>query len=146
MKKQVCYLVMLCVVPVVLLSGCKKEHFRKYTDTTFTLKITEYVNEIDNTGYFTSTGDPATAGSFAMDVNIVGADSLHCSQVLTVPTVGTITIISDCSLTTNTGVWYISEGSGAYADLRGNGSLIMSFTTKTSPEDVEALYGKTWRE
>ena len=74
MKKQVCYLLMLFVVAIVLFPGCKKEHFRKYTDTTFTLKITEYQSDVDNTGYFTSTGDPATAGSFAMHVTLVGAD------------------------------------------------------------------------
>jgi hypothetical protein len=79
-----------------------------------------------------------------MDFEIVGMDSLHCSQTLTVPAVGTITIISDCSMTTNTGVWYVTEGTGAYANLEGDGSLIMSAATANSPE-IEALYGKTWR-
>lgn len=145
MKKQVCSMLMLFTVAVALLPGCKKET-RKFTDTTFTLTIKEYVNDVTNTGYFTSTGDPATAGNYSMDAFFVGADSLHCSQTLVVHTVGTITIISDCSLTTNTGTWYITEGTGAYANLKGDGSLIMSFPTKTAPSEIEAMYGKTWRE
>jgi hypothetical protein len=48
-------------------------------------------------------------------------------------------------MTTNTGVWYVTEGTGAYANIEGEGSLIMSPPTETSPE-VEALYGKTWRK
>lgn len=78
-------------------------------------------------------------------MHTVGTDSLHCSQTLVVPTVGTITIISDCSMNTNTGAWYISDGTGAFANLKGNGSLIMSYPTENTP-DLEALYGKTWRE
>jgi hypothetical protein len=145
MKKQLFSMLMLFVVPFALLTGCKKEDKPKFTDTTFTLTVKEYVNEITNTGYFTSSGDPTTAGNYSMDVHFVGKDSLHCSQTLVVPTVGTITIISDCSLTTNTGTWYITEGTGAYANLKGDGLLIMSFPTETFPEDIEALYGKTWR-
>jgi hypothetical protein len=45
---------------------------------------------------------------------------------------------------TNTGAWYITTGTGAYSDLQGNGSLIMSAPTDNTP-DLEALHGKTWR-
>src|SRR5215203_952853 len=145
MKKQVLSMLVMFAVASALLSGCKKEDKPKLTDTTFILSVKEYVNDITNTGYFTATGDPATAGYYSMDVHLVGKDSLHCSQTLTVPQVGSITIISDCSMTTNTGAWYISEGTGAYANLEGNGSLIMSWPSKTSSDDIEALYGKTWR-
>ncbi len=145
MKKHLLSMLVLLAVSSTLLFGCKKEDMPKLTDTTFTLTVKEYVNEMTNTGYFTSSGDPTTAGNYTMDVHVAG-DSLHCSQTLTVPAVGTITIISDCSVTTNTGAWYITEGTGAYANLRGNGSLIMSFPTENNPSDIEALYGKTWRE
>jgi hypothetical protein len=144
MQKQVLSMLVLVAVSFTLLSGCQKEDMPKKTDSTFTLTFKDYPTELSGTGFFTSTGDPSTAGTFTMDFELVGMDSLHCSQTLTVPTVGTITIISDCSMTTNTGVWYVTEGTGAYANLEGEGSLIMSPPTETSPE-VEALYGKTWR-
>ncbi len=144
MNKHARLTLLLLAVSIMLLPGCKKEH-PKVTDTTFTLTITQYVNEITNTGYFTSSGDPTTSGTYSMDVHLAGTDSLHCSQTLVVATVGTITIISDCSMTTNTGTWYISKGTGAFANLKGNGSLIMSPPTKNTP-DLESLYGKTWRK
>jgi hypothetical protein len=146
MRKQVQSGFLLFALSLIILSGCTKEDHKKTTDTTFTLTTKEYVNEITNTGYFTASGDPTTAGNYTMDVHLIGTDSLHCSQTLTVPSVGSITIISDCSMVTNTGVWYITEGTGAYANLAGNGSLIMSLPTTSSTLDIEALYGKTWRE
>src|SRR3954454_642189 len=121
MNKHARLTFLLLAISIMLLSGCKKE-YPKITDTTFTLTITKYVNEITNTGYFTSSGDPTTSGTYSMDVNVVGTDSLHCSQTLSVATVGTITIISDCSMTANTGAWYISNGTGAFANLKGSGS------------------------
>ena len=144
MLKQVLSSMMLLTVSCTILSGCTKEDVPKITDTTFTLTFKDYPTELSGTGFFTATGDPSTAGNFTMDFQLVGKDSLHCSQTLTVPTVGSITIISDCSMTTNTGSWYVTESTGAYANLEGSGSLIMSPPTETSPE-VEALYGKTWR-
>jgi hypothetical protein len=145
MKQQLQSWLLLLVLFAFLLAGCRKDDFIVYTDTSFILTVTEYLNQTDNVGYFTATGDPTTAGTYEMDVDLVGTDSLHCSQVLTTPAVGSITIISDCSLTTMTGAWYITEGTGAYANLRGNGSLVMSFPTEIAPEEIEALYGRTWR-
>lgn len=148
MKKQLLSLALLLALPMLLFVGCRKDDQIVYTNTSFLLTITEYTDETltDNVGYFTSHGDPTTGGTFVMEVDVVGTDSLHCSQVLTVPNVGTITIISDCSMTTLTGTWYITEGTGAYANLRGDGSLIMNPPSETSPQEIEALHGKTWRD
>jgi hypothetical protein len=146
MKKQVQLLLQLLALSTLLFVGCRKDDNIRYTDTSFILTVTEYITELDNVGYFTSTGDPTVAGTYTMDIDMVGTDSLHCSQTLTVASAGSITIISDCSMTTKTGTWYITEGTGAYANLKGNGSLIMSFPTEIAPEEIEALYGKTWRE
>jgi hypothetical protein len=146
MKQQLQSWLALLLVLTFLIVGCRKDDPIVYTDTSFILTVTEYLNQTDNVGYFTATGDPTTAGTYTMDVDLVGTDSLHCSQVLTVPAVGSITIISDCSLTTMTGAWYITTATGAYANLRGNGSLIMSFPTEIAPEEIEALYGRTWRQ
>lgn len=145
MKKHLLSWFLLLTI-TLLFAGCRKDDHIIYTDTSFILTVTEYIAELDNVGYFTSTGDPTAAGTYAMEIDLVGTDSLHCSQVLTVENKGTITIISDCSMTTKTGKWYITEGTGTYANLKGNGSLIMSFPTEIAPEEIEALYGKTWRE
>ncbi|HYH13737.1 MAG TPA: hypothetical protein VD794_00860 [Flavisolibacter sp.] len=146
MKQQLQAWLLVLTIAAFVVSGCRKDDHIIYTDTSFILTVTEYISETDNVGYFTSTGDPTTAGTYVMEVDLVGTDSLHCSQVLTVQNVGTITILSDCSLTTMAGTWYITEGTGAYANLKGNGSLIMSFPTELAPEEIEALYGKTWRK
>jgi hypothetical protein len=143
MRNHVLSKLLILILPLLVLSGCKKDEPLK-TNTTFTLTLTEETKPGTFTGYFTSSGDPTTSGTFTMMVQQVGADSLHCSQTLATPDVGTITIISDCSLTNNTGDWYITEGSGSYANLEGNGSLIMSFPTNAPV--IEALYGKTWRQ
>jgi hypothetical protein len=141
MKRKVRSTLLLLAVSLLVLWGCKKED--RTTDTTFTLVSTESPAPDTQAGYFTASGDPTTSGTFVMTIQLVGTDSLHCSQVLTVKSVGSITIISDCSLTTNTGTWFITTGNGAYANLHGNGSLIMSFPENGST--VEALQGKTWR-
>ena len=125
-----------------ILAGCKKEHIQR-TSTTFTLTLTDQPKPGTYTGYFVASGDPTVSGTFSMDVQDLG-DSLHCSQTLVVPAKGSTTIISDCSLVTMTGSWYITNGTGAYSNLRGEGSLIMAFPAN-SPE-IEALYGHTWRQ
>ncbi len=142
MKKHLPFMLLVIAVPFLILPGCKKSERR--TDTTFTLTSTHQPAPDTLTGYFTASGDPTTSGNFTMAIQLVGTDSLHCSQTLSVPTVGAITITSDCSLTTNTGAWYITSGTGSYTNLHGNGSLIMSFP-EGSP-GIEALHGQTWRQ
>jgi hypothetical protein len=144
MKKQVQFMLLLLCISL-LITGCNKHDIPVKTDTTFTLSITDNPEGLIFTGYFTSSGDPTTAGTFTMNVELVGKDSLHCSQTLVVPTEGSITIISDCSTTTNTGVWYIIAGTGTYANLKGDGDLLMSPPTENTP-DLEAMYGQTWRQ
>jgi hypothetical protein len=59
----------------------------------------------------------------------------HCVVVL-VTSDGTITIHQECVFTTNPpqGRWEIVSGTGAYANLKGNGSLTM-------PPNTEAMTG-----
>ena len=143
MRKRSKILLLLVGVSFFLFSGCKKEHIQHRTSTTFTLTLTDQPKPGTYTGYFTAAGDPTVSGTFTMDVEQTG-DFLHCSQTLVVPGKGSTTIISDCSLVTNLGKWYITTGTGAYSNLRGEGSLIMAFPAN-SPE-IEALYGYTWRQ
>ena len=142
MKNQLKFLLLLLGVSFFILPGCKKDHNLKRTATTFTLTLTGETKPGTFTGYFNASGDPTISGTFTMDVAQTG-DSLHCSQTL-VSSKGSTTIISDCSLVTNTGAWYITTGTDAYSNLRGEGDLLMSF-----PENslgIEALSGYTWRQ
>ena len=142
MKIQLKFLLLLLGVSFFILPGCKKDHNLKRTATTFTLTLTGETKPGTFTGYFNASGDPTISGTFTMDVAQTG-DSLHCSQTL-VSSKGSTTIISDCSLVTNTRAWYITTGTDAYSNLRGEGDLIMSFP-ENSPE-IEALSGYTWRQ
>lgn len=126
---------------ILVLPGCVKDHRIDRTPTTFTLYVTGTTDEAEETGYFLANGDPTVSGTFIMQIHVDG-DSLHCSQTLST-TKGNIVIRSDCSLVTMTGIWFITEGSGSYRNLRGEGTLIMDFP-KDSPA-VEALSGVTWR-
>ena len=141
MKMQLKFL-LLMGVSFFILAGCKKDHTPKRTATTFTLTATGETKPGTLTGYFVASGDPTVSGTFTMDVAQTG-DSLHCSQTL-VSSKGSTTIISDCSLVTMTGAWYITTGTGAYSNLRGEGDLLMSFPAN-SPA-IEALSGYTWRQ
>jgi len=143
MRNKLKFLLSLLGVSFFILAGCKKDDLLHRTPTTFTLTLTDQPKPGTYTGYFTASGDPTVSGTFSMDVLQVG-DSLHCSQELVVPSKGSTIIISDCSLVTMTGRWYITSGKGAYRNLHGEGSLIMAFPVN-SPE-IEALYGHTWRK
>src|SRR6059058_3071921 len=87
-------------------------------------------------GTFTTTGALTISGSSTMDVgpNQNGTRA-HCVVVLTASD-GTITIHQECEFATNPpkGQWQIVSGTGAYANLKGNGSLLM-------PPNTEAMTG-----
>jgi hypothetical protein len=83
------------------------------------------------TGTFTASGAIETSGTSTMTIHsfafVKGVRHVsHCSQTLVAPE-GTITILSNCQFSGMTGTWRIVSGTGAYANLRGNGKLIMTF-------------------
>lgn len=91
-------------------------------------------------GTFTSSGALNISGTTTMDVDLefsgTGARTIaHCVIVL-IAWDGTITIDQQCEFHTNPpqGRWEIVSGTGAYANLKGNGSLTM-------PPNSEALTG-----
>jgi hypothetical protein len=87
-------------------------------------------------GTFTTSGALNISGTTTMDINLnVNAIRAHCVIVLTAPD-GTITIHQECVFATNPpqGRWEIVSGTGAYANLKGNGSLTM-------PPNTEAMTG-----
>jgi hypothetical protein len=77
------------------------------------------------TGTFTTSGAIEASGTTTMTVHPF-ANVFHCSQTLVGPE-GTITILSDCQKSTMNGSWRIVSGTGAYANLQGNGRLVMTF-------------------
>jgi hypothetical protein len=87
-------------------------------------------------GTFTTSGALNISGTSTMDIgpNINGVRA-HCVVVLTTSD-GTITIHQECVFATNPpqGRWEIVSGTGAYANLKGNGPLTM-------PGNEEAMTG-----
>ena len=90
-------------------------------------------------GTFESTGAIATSGDESQVFRVAGL-SLHCVHTLTAAE-GTIVIRSQCNLVTNVGQWRVVSGTGAYAGLKGNGSLLMVFNPDDPTEAHELLDG-----
>ena len=90
-------------------------------------------------GSFESTGAIATSGAESQVVRVAGL-SLHCVHTLTTAA-GTLVIHSQCNLVTNVGQWRIVSGTGTYAGLEGNGSLLMVFNPDNPAEAHELLDG-----
>ena len=89
------------------------------------------------TGTFTTTGALTISGLATMHVDFLNASTTaHCVVTLIAPN-GTIFIDQQCQFASPTpkGRWEIVSGTGAYANLNGNGSLTMP------PPFVEAMTG-----
>jgi hypothetical protein len=69
-------------------------------------------------------------GTYVMPTKVLGM-ALHCELIVTFPD-GTLTIRMNCNMRTSNGRWKILEGTGAYADMKGQGSLVM-------PNDVDEI-------
>jgi hypothetical protein len=90
----------------------------------------------DVTGTFTTSGALAISGAATMHVEFnANGTRAHCVVTLIAPD-GIIIIHQECQFATDPakGRWEIVSGTGAYANLRGNGSLLM-------PDDEEAMTG-----
>ena len=90
-------------------------------------------------GTLESSGAIATSGDESQVFRVAGL-SLHCVHTLTAAE-GTIVIHSQCNLLTNVGQWRVVSGTGAYAGLKGNGSLLMVFNPDDPAEAHELLDG-----
>jgi hypothetical protein len=93
----------------------------------------------DVTGTFTTSGALTISGPATMHVDLLNngtpAQPAHCVVTLLAPN-GTIIIAQQCQFATSPprGRWEIVSGTGAYANLNGNGSLTM-------PPNTEAMTG-----
>lgn len=88
-------------------------------------------------GPVTISGAFDAKGSYEMPTQQIGM-ALHCLMVISIPQKGTITIRLNCNLVTFNGVWKILEGTGAYQNLTGGGSLVM-------PNDTDEVLTGTVR-
>ena len=87
-------------------------------------------------GTFTTSGALTISGTTSMDVGFnSNGTRAHCVVVL-IASDGTITIHQECQSVTSPwkGRWEIVSGTGAYANLRGNGLVLM-------PPNTEAMTG-----
>ena len=90
----------------------------------------------DEAGSFTTSGALTISGDATMHLDCTGA-RCHCVVTL-LASDGTIIIHQECQFATSPakGRWQIVSGTGAYANLNGNGSLLMP-----EPPDTEAMTG-----
>lgn len=82
------------------------------------------------TGTVTAEGAINATGTNIMYTEVLGM-ALHCTILMTFP-VGTLTIRMNCNMKTLNGRWKILEGTGTYANMKGEGSLVM-------PNDVDEV-------
>ena len=74
-------------------------------------------------GTVEASGGINESGNYVMPTEVHGM-ALHCLLIMTFPD-GTITIRMNCNMKTGNGRWQVLEGTGAYSELKGNGSLVM---------------------
>ena len=97
----------------------------------------DFTNFPNVSGTFTTTGALTISGPATMHVDFLNASTTaHCMVTLIAPN-GTIFIDQQCQFATSPpkGRWEIVSGTGAYANLNGNGSLTMP------PPLIEAMTG-----
>jgi len=98
----------------------------------------DFSNFPNVSGTFTTTGALTISGPATMHVDSLGTlgTIAHCVVTLMPSTGGSIIIDQECQFATSPpkGRWEIVSGTGAYANLNGNGSLTM-------PDDQEAMTG-----
>jgi hypothetical protein len=109
-------------IPSALSNTSKAQRFKQsepvvFFTTATSAEGTTYFGTVDATGGINATG------SYVMPTEMHGL-ALHCTLMLTLPN-GTLTIRMNCNMKTLDGRWKILEGTGAYQNAKGGGSLIM---------------------
>jgi len=91
---------------------------------TTTLTSTGVPPSVVKTGTYVASPELGTSGTYVMNVQFFGK-AFHCTTTFT-PTGGDeFTTFSECQMTLLTGQWRVISGTGIYANLRGNGSIVM---------------------
>jgi hypothetical protein len=146
MRKQTQLLLLSTAAAFILLTGFKKDNLTSSSKASSPGKgavtitaVFDFSTFPDVFGTFTTSGALNVSGSAEM---VVGGNEngvrAHCIVTLTAPD-GTITISQRCEFSTNPpkGQWNVVGGTGAYANLKANGSLLM-------PPNTEAMEGTVY--
>jgi len=154
MKFKSTLMLLLAGAALITTSACKKDGLQSSKDNSVTesyatkkgavtiIAVFDFSTFPNVSGTFTSTGALQLSGNATMNIgpNKNGIRA-HCVVVLTPDDgSGTITIHQECEFAIappypeNRGQWQIVSGTGAYIDLKGNGSLTM-------PPLTEAMTG-----
>jgi hypothetical protein len=146
MRKQTHLLLFFTAAAFILLTGFKRDSlisaFAASNPGKGPVTITavyDFSTFPDVFGTFTASGAINASGTTEMVIsgNQNGVIA-HCIVTLTAPN-GTITIHQRCEFSTNPpkGQWNVISGTGAYANLKANGSLLM-------PPNTEAMEGTVY--
>jgi hypothetical protein len=127
----------LCVIAFFTMGSVPSASASTRTPVTITAVFTGGIFP-NLTGHFTTSGALVTSGDVTMAINSNNNGTrAHCVVTLIASDgTGTIIIHQQCQFATSPakGRWEIVSGTGAYANLKGNGSLLM-------PPDTEAMTG-----
>lgn len=77
------------------------------------------------TGTYVASPELGTSGTYVMDIHFFG-QAFHCTTTFTPKGGGEFTTFSECQMTTLTGQWRVIGGTGIYANLQANGSIVMA--------------------
>ena len=109
-----------CVTSVLLLPGIAGTPAVASTSVPVTIQATVILGPF--TGTWSASGGINDSGTLTESADFrAGHHQLHVVRVMT-GSKGTITMIIDVSLTRGTGPWAVIAGTGAYAQLHGQGT------------------------
>ena len=121
-----------CLTPVLLLLGAAGTPAAASTSVPVTIQDTVIIGPF--TGTWSASGGISDSGTlteptnFRVGVGAGGFGQVHFVRVMT-GSLGTITVVEDVALTLEpdgtiqgTGQWAVTAGTGAYADLHGQGT------------------------
>lgn len=77
------------------------------------------------TGTFTASSELGTRGTYLMIIVHTGM-AFHCTTTFSPSSGGQFVLQSNCEMTLLDGQWRVISGTGAYQDLEGNGSIVMT--------------------
>jgi len=127
----------LCVIAFFTMGSAPSASASTRTPVTITA-VFDFLTFPDVSGTFYTTGALTISGAAFMHVDLNPFNGIrgHCVVTLSPSNGGTIIIDQQCQFGSPTpkGRWEIVNGTGAYANLNGNGSLTM-------PPDTEAMTG-----
>ena len=135
-NKIISVAIALCVIVFFTMGSAPSASASTPTPVTITATF-DFTNFPNVSGTFTTTGALTISGPATMHVDFLNASTTaHCVVTLFAPN-GTIYIDQQCQFATSPpkGRWEIVGGTGAYANLNGNGSLTMP------PPLIEAMTG-----